>query len=187
VPLYWDSTNLISLNWLKRKPFRTSKSFTFSMEWFVAFLLFTRRWLFTETSSLPMWWSIQVLFFFIFFIFYFFETSWKKIHFFLLLLFFAEKENGETYFVPYIGDFGISAFSKKMTIEGNNFRQIFGISQRYAAPEVFERMYVDNLDPVDIENDQRSDVYSFAIVVYELVIACFFEFFVLFLYIFLKN
>jgi len=80
-----------------------------------------------------------------------------------------EEEGGEIIYVPYIGDFGIAAFSKKMTVEGSNLRPVFGLSVSYAAPEVFERLYLTNTAPSDIQIDQKLDVYSFAIVVFETV------------------
>jgi len=53
------------------------------------------------------------------------------------------------------------------TLENMKFKDIGGFSPRYAAPEVFATSLLQ-ISP-DSETDKKSDVYSFAIVLWEMV------------------
>lgn len=51
---------------------------------------------------------------------------------------------------------------------GQKFLNVFGLSVRYAAPEVFARLKVQLLD-VPFEDETKLDVYSYAITAWQLV------------------
>ena len=67
--------------------------------------------------------------------------------------------------VPYtikLGDFGICRVMQDQQVKTQNFLNVFGISTKYAAPEVFSRGYLPNVSN-DVEDEKKSDVYSFSI------------------------
>ena len=67
-----------------------------------------------------------------------------------------------------ICDFGLARVTTAATtLENMKFKEIGGFSPRYAAPEVLAsgRLLVAN----DAETDKKSDVYSFAIVLWEML------------------
>jgi len=67
-----------------------------------------------------------------------------------------------------ICDFGLAKVtSKALIVEGSVFEDIAGFSVRYAAPEIF--MYSTLLAPPPPEIELKCDVYSFAIVLWELL------------------
>ena len=67
-----------------------------------------------------------------------------------------------------ICDFGLARVTNAATtLENMKFKDIGGFSPRYAAPEVFATSLLQ-ISP-DSETDKKSDVYSFAIVLWEMV------------------
>lgn len=71
---------------------------------------------------------------------------------------------------PYkvrIADFGICRIVQEQGIKNQNFLNIFGVSVRYAAPEVFSREFLPNAT-LDAEDEKKTDVYSFAVCLYEM-------------------
>lgn len=67
-----------------------------------------------------------------------------------------------------ICDFGLARVtSVATTLDNMKFRDIGGFSPRYAAPEVLANAHLGaSTDP---EVDKKSDVYSFAIIIWELL------------------
>ena len=66
---------------------------------------------------------------------------------------------------PYnirLADFGICRVSTDQGVKSQNFLNIFGISTKYAAPEVFSRSFLPNVSN-DAEDEKKADVYSFAV------------------------
>lgn len=67
-----------------------------------------------------------------------------------------------------ICDFGLARVTTSATtLDNMKFRDIGGFSPRYAAPEVLANSVVQNAS--DPEIDKKSDVYSFAIIIWELL------------------
>ena len=65
-------------------------------------------------------------------------------------------------------DFGLAKItSSASTLQGMKIKDIGGLSPRYAAPEVFADMHLKVASNPDSE--MKSDVYSFAIVIWELL------------------
>ena len=65
-------------------------------------------------------------------------------------------------------DFGLARVTNSATtLENMKFREIGGFSPRYAAPEVLVNAAL--MISSNAEIDQKSDVYSFAIIVWELL------------------
>lgn len=65
-------------------------------------------------------------------------------------------------------DFGLAKVTNKaIAVEGQKFREIGGFSPRYAAPEVLASVALGVMN--DAEIDKKSDVYSFAIIIWELL------------------
>jgi len=71
-------------------------------------------------------------------------------------------------FVPYVGDFGLAAYGKQSTIDGKEYFSVAGFSLRYAAPEVLAETYLGHKKR-DIESEKKSDVYSYSIILYEML------------------
>ena len=69
-----------------------------------------------------------------------------------------------------VGDFGICRVIQNQDIKSQNFLNIFGISTKYAAPEVFWRSFLPNVNN-DAE-DEKTDVYSFAVWSAFLALSC---------------
>ena len=66
---------------------------------------------------------------------------------------------------PYnirLTDFGICRVIRDQGVKSQNFLNIFGISTKYAAPEVFARSFLPNVNN-DAEDEKKADVYSFAV------------------------
>jgi len=66
---------------------------------------------------------------------------------------------------PYnlrLADFGICRVLHDQGVKSQHFLNIFGISVRYAAPEVFARGMLPNAAN-DAEDEKKADVYSFAV------------------------
>jgi len=84
-------------------------------------------------------------------------------------LFFSEETAEGMHYIPNIGDFGLAAFPKELTVEGKQFSNIVGFSVRYAAPEVFENAYLPADRIIDIELESKVDCYAFSIMVFEMV------------------
>jgi len=75
---------------------------------------------------------------------------------------------GDVVLNAVICDFGLAKVtSKALIVEGSVFEDIAGFSVRYAAPEIF--MYSTLLAPPPPEIELKCDVYSFAIVLWELL------------------
>jgi serine/threonine-protein kinase CTR1 len=66
-------------------------------------------------------------------------------------------------------DFGLARVvtSDAHSIAGQKFKEIRGFSPRFAAPEVFSSSATMVMQ--DVEVDKKSDVYSFAIVLWEMI------------------
>ena len=65
-------------------------------------------------------------------------------------------------------DFGLARVTNSATtLENMKFRDIGGFSPRYAAPEVLANAAL--MISADSEVDKKSDVYSFAIILWELL------------------
>jgi len=47
--------------------------------------------------------------------------------------------------------------------------ELFGLSPRYAAPETFARVYTNNAAPIAADQEKLSDVYSYSVVLWELL------------------
>jgi len=61
-----------------------------------------------------------------------------------------------------LADFGICRVIQNQDVKSQNFLNIFGISIKYAAPEVFSRSFLPNVNN-DAEDEKKTDVYSFAV------------------------
>lgn len=76
--------------------------------------------------------------------------------------------NNEVILNAVICDFGIAKVTAKAsTIEGQKFQEIEGFSPRYAAPEIFVYNILRSSVPAEIE--LKCDVYSFGIVIWEML------------------
>lgn len=67
-----------------------------------------------------------------------------------------------------ICDFGIARNASRPQLVNQRVINIAGLSILYASPEAFARIAVRNLTP-DPEEEKKTDVYSFAIIVYEVL------------------
>jgi len=75
--------------------------------------------------------------------------------------------NGQTALRAVICDFGIARVVHAITLEKQKFMVIQGLSPRYTAPEVFERMRKGTA--VGSDEEMMSDIYSFGSIVWEMV------------------
>ena len=67
-----------------------------------------------------------------------------------------------------ICDFGLARVtSSVISVDGQKFKDIGGYSPRYAAPEVLANTSL--MITTDPEQDKKSDVYSFAIIIWEMI------------------
>jgi len=77
-------------------------------------------------------------------------------------------ENGKTFIRAVICDFGIARVTGRSTVTANKvFLNLQGLSPRYTAPEVFLRL--KSRTQASSEEEKKGDVYSFAIVVWEML------------------
>jgi len=67
-----------------------------------------------------------------------------------------------------ICDFGIARNASRPKIINQKIVSIAGFSLLYTSPETFARLVVKNLNP-DPEDEKKADVYSWAIIVYEVM------------------
>ena len=63
-----------------------------------------------------------------------------------------------------VADFGICRVIQELDqdVKSQKFLNVFGVSIKYAAPEVFSRSFLPNVSN-DAEDEKKSDVYSFAV------------------------
>jgi len=73
-----------------------------------------------------------------------------------------------TFTTAVVCDFGLARVTTQaISVDGAKFKDIGGFSPRYAAPEVLANMAL--MITTDPEMDKKSDVYSFAIIIWEMV------------------
>jgi len=66
-------------------------------------------------------------------------------------------------------DFGVCRVRETGQVKGRVFLNVFGLSYKYAAPEVFSRAMLNSTGGVDFDEEAKSDVYAFAICVWEVL------------------
>ncbi|KAI3632377.1 hypothetical protein MIR68_009483 [Amoeboaphelidium protococcarum] len=94
----------------------------------------------------------------------------------------APREIGDpNYWRAVICDFGLAKIIGESDIKGAKFADVQGISIRYAAPEVFKRLYLKGntvtsaskdqsaMSMTNPEEEKMADVYAFAIVIWEMM------------------
>ena len=61
-----------------------------------------------------------------------------------------------------VADFGICRAIQNQDVKSQKFLNVFGISTKYAAPEVLARSFLPKVNN-DAEDEKKTDVYSFAV------------------------
>lgn len=70
-----------------------------------------------------------------------------------------------------ITDFGVCHVRESsVSVQGQVFLNIFGLSVRYAPPEVFSRAMLNQRVEVSFDEECKSDVYAYAICIWELLV-----------------
>jgi len=78
------------------------------------------------------------------------------------------KANGRSCLRAVIGDFGLARISSELVIDMQKTVNVQGLSPRYTAPEVFTRLKTGTQG--SIPDEMRSDVYSYAIIIWEMIV-----------------
>ncbi len=78
-----------------------------------------------------------------------------------------ERKSGKKKFLVKLCDFGVCKI-RQSYIKGLQFVNFFGLSIKYAAPEVFGRATMLTLD-APFEDEMKADVYAFAICAWEVI------------------
>jgi len=76
-------------------------------------------------------------------------------------------EAGKTFVKAVICDFGIARVANSGVVSKKEFLDLKGMSPRYTAPEVFSHLLSQTRST--IEDDIKADIYSFAIIVWEIL------------------
>lgn len=76
-------------------------------------------------------------------------------------------QDGKSFLRAVVCDFGIAAVAAGITLENQSFINVRGLSPRYTAPEVFVRLKQKQAN-VSVEEEMKGDVYSFAVILWEL-------------------
>lgn len=85
-----------------------------------------------------------------------------------ILLEFYTAPNNDRIIEPIICDFGLARVFTDVRLENQKFVSTAGLSVQYAAPEVFNQVVTNTVAP-DLISDIKSDVFSYSIILWELL------------------